>query len=315
MSGRGHSVPKGIGAGPDASSLVMRVFRLLASLLVVLGLGGCVAQIPAETRDRLKSVAVVSLLGVDVRHTDSEWWREPYLEEVCTYDTWNKRRYRRCWLETRYRTMTRILGVHVAPLTGIDVDAGAAAMFRDRVTQSGSPVRLMPAPFGVLASGAVAAPSSEPGQLAPAMVERLRAVAQATGADGVLVLQGECAGPVGGCWAVSLERSRPAGSYAGFSPWAPGGRFHAWLFDPGKGTIVARWSAPEVKFVRAGWDQQTPPPGLAGPVAGALDPAAAHVAAQAMRFGIAELADDFACAMRGTGACERSAPGGPAAAP
>ena len=105
--------------------------------------------------------------------------------------------------------------------------------------------------------------------------------------------------------AASVERTRPAGiPYAAFTPWAPSSRFHAWLFDPAKGTIVARWSAPEVKLVRAGWQEQPPPPALSGPIAGALDPAAAQLAAQSIRFGIAELADDFICALQGSGACQ-----------
>ncbi|MBL8701298.1 MAG: hypothetical protein JNK67_23175 [Alphaproteobacteria bacterium] len=294
----------------------MRALRPFVSLLAAAALAGCVAGIPAETRERLDAVAVVGLLGDDVRHVDREWWRETYFEEVCTYDTYNRRRFRRCWLEPRTRTMSRVLGVHVAPLTGGDVDAAAVAVFRDRVAQAAVVVRVVPADFGELPFGAVAAPPAEDGALAPAVVERLRAIAQKTGAHGVVVLQGECAGPAGGCWAASVERSRQAGPYGGFSPWAPSGRFHAWLFDPAKGAIVSRWSAPETKFVRAGWGQQAPPPAIAGSLGGALDPAAAQAAAQAIRYAMAELADDFACAMTGGGACERStAPPPPAAAP
>lgn len=281
----------------------MCISRAVALLLLVFGLGGCVAQIPAETRGRLNSIAVVSLLGPEVRHTDREWWQEPYFEEVCSYDTWKNRRIRRCWLETRVRTVSRILGVHVAALSGLDVDAVVAVLFRDRVAQSGTSVRLLPSNFGAIQPDALAVPQAEPGQLPPAMADRLRGVALANGADAVLVLQGECAGPAGGCWAASVERTRPVGPFA-FSPWAPSGRFHAWLFDAAKGTIVARWSAPEVKLVRAGWQQQSAPPGLSGQVAGALDQAAAQTAAQSIRFGIAELADDFACAMQGSTACE-----------
>ena len=283
--------------------------RFFALLLVMLGLGGCVAQIPAETRSRLNSIAVVSLLGADIRHTDREWWQEPYLEEVCTYDTWKNRRIRRCWLESRVRTVWRILGVHVAPLAGFDVDAATAALFRDRVAQTGAQIRLLPSSLGAIPAGALATPQAvEPNQLPVALADRLRGVAQATGADAVLVLQGECAGPTGGCWAASVERSRPAAPYAPFSPWAPSGRFHAWLFDAAKGAIVARWSAPEVKLVRTGWAQQPAPPGLAGQVGGALDPAAAQIAAQAIRYGVAELADDFACAMQGSTACAAASP-------
>ncbi len=302
---RSDSATTGIGAATRASSGVMCAVRCFALLLVTLGLGGCVAQIPAETRSRLNSIAIVSLLGADIRHTDREWWQEPYVEEVCTYETWRNRRIRRCRLETRVRTVSRLLGVHVAPLTGLDVDAASAALFRDRVAQTGAPIRMVPSRFGAIAPAALAAPpTAEPGQLPPAMIERLRGVALASAADAVLVLQGECAGPAGGCWAASLERARQAVPYAMFSPWTPSGRFHAWLFDAAKGTIVARWSAPEVKLVRAGWAEQPAPPGLAGPVAGALDPGAAQLAAQAIRFGIAELADDFACAMQGSSACE-----------
>ncbi|MBM3523523.1 MAG: hypothetical protein FJX57_11250, partial [Alphaproteobacteria bacterium] len=148
----------------------------------------------------MQTVAVVSLLGADVRHIDREWWYETYLEEVCTYEVYRGRRFRRCSLEPRTRRMSRILGIHVAPLAAVDVDGSTSALFRDRVVQTGTPVRVVPARFGELQPGALAAAPADEGALAPAVVERLRAIAVATGAGGVLVLQGDCAGPGGGCF-------------------------------------------------------------------------------------------------------------------
>lgn len=293
----------------------MAAFRRLVLPLLALALSACVAPIPEETRERLRTIAVVPLLGPQVRHVDREWWNETYFEQVCVTDSYNGRRFRRCWLEPRTRTMSRTLAIHIAPLTAPDVDAGAAALFRARVGQGGGTVRVVEARFGTVAPGALAAPSTEAAALAPAVVERLRAIATQTGADGVVVLQGECSGPGGDCWAASLERSRPAHPHGQFSGWAPTGRFHAWLFDPVKGALVSRWSAPEMKVVRAGWGQQPPPPALDGAAAGALDPAAALVAQQSIRFAVAELADDFLCALQGARACERARAEGGATRP